>query len=58
MALTQNNPASGWMDIDQLCVHLPGDIPRSSIYKWIKIHGLPHHRIGKLYCFLRSEVDE
>ncbi len=58
MTLTQITPTSGWMDIDQLRAHLPGNLPRSTIYKWIKSRGLPHHRIGKLYCFLRPEVDE
>ena len=33
-------------------------IPRISVYAWIAKEGLPGHRIGRLWKFKGSEVDE
>ena len=33
-------------------------VARDSVYRWIEKRGLPAHRIGRLWKFRLSEVDE
>lgn len=35
-----------------------GEIAEYSVYAWINKKGLPGHRIGRLWKFKQSEVDE
>lgn len=45
-----------WVSVEQIAEHL--GVRRDSIYRWIDSKGLPAHRIGRLWKFQVSEVDE
>ena len=45
-----------WVSVEQLVEHL--GVTRDSIYRWIDRKGLPAHRVGRLWKFKVSEVDE
>jgi len=42
--------------VEQIAGHLRGT--RDSIYRWIDRKGLPAHRVGRLWKFQLSEIDE
>ena len=48
--------AEPWVSVDQIAEHL--GVTRDSIYRWIVRKGLPAHRVGRLWKFKLSEVDE
>ena len=45
-----------WISVDKIAEHL--GVTRDSIYRWIDRKGLPAHRVGRLWKFQASEVDE
>lgn len=45
-----------WVSVEQIAEHL--GVRRDSIYRWIDSKGLPAHRIGRLWKFKASEVDD
>ena len=45
-----------WVSVDQIAEHL--GVTRDSIYRWIDRKGLPAHRVGRLWKFQVSEVDD
>jgi excisionase family DNA binding protein len=45
-----------WLSVEQITEHL--GVKRDSIYRWIDRKGLPAHRVGRLWKFKASEVDE
>lgn len=45
-----------WVGVEDVATHL--GVNKSSVYRWIEKMGLPAHRIGKLFRFKLSEVDE
>jgi excisionase family DNA binding protein len=45
-----------WVSVDEVAKHL--DVAKESIYRWIERRGLPARRIGRLWKFKISEVDE
>jgi len=45
-----------WVDVDGVATHLA--VNKDSIYRWIDSMGLPAHRLGRLFRFKLSEVDE
>lgn len=45
-----------WVSVEQIAKHL--GVTRDSIYRWIDGKGLPSHRIGRLWKFKISEVDD
>jgi excisionase family DNA binding protein len=45
-----------WVSVEQITEHL--GVTRDSIYRWIDRKGLPGHRVGRLWKFKISEVDE
>ena len=48
--------AEPWVSVDQIAEHL--GVTRDSIYRWIDRKNLPAHRVGRLWKFQVSEVDE
>ncbi|MFM8901185.1 MAG: helix-turn-helix domain-containing protein [Burkholderiales bacterium] len=48
--------AEPWVSVDQIAEHL--GVTRDSIYRWIDRKGLPAHRVGRLWKFKVSEVDD
>lgn len=48
--------AEPWVSVDLIVEHL--GVTRDSIYRWIDRKNLPAHRVGRLWKFKVSEVDE
>ena len=45
-----------WLSITEICKHL--GVSNDTVYKWIDKHGMPAHRMGRLWKFKKDEVDE
>jgi excisionase family DNA binding protein len=45
-----------WASVDEVAKHL--GVAKDSIYRWIEARALPAHKIGRLWKFKLSEVDE
>jgi len=45
-----------WVDIDEVASHL--GVTRDSVYRWIETKGFPAHRVGRLFRFKLTAVDE
>lgn len=48
--------AEPWVSVDQIAEHL--GVTRDSIYRWIDRKKLPAHRVGRLWKFQVSEVND
>ena len=46
----------GWIGIEQAAQYL--DVNKDTIRNWIKKTNIPAHRVGKLWKFKKSELDE
>jgi len=56
---TRNQPAQPgerWLSVEEIMAHL--GVARDTVYRWIDQKGLPAHRLGKLWKFKVSEVDD
>ena len=45
-----------WVNVEDVAAHL--GVNKDSVYRWIEKMGLPAHRVGRLFRFKLSEVDE
>ncbi|WP_441288587.1 helix-turn-helix domain-containing protein [Sorangium sp. KYC3313] len=54
--VAQVQTAEPWVSVEEVALHL--GVARDSVYRWIDAKGLPAHRIGKLWKFKLSEVDD
>lgn len=45
-----------WSSLDKVALHL--DVSKDTIYRWIANKQMPAHKIGRLWKFKLSEVDE
>ncbi len=45
-----------WASVDEVAKHL--GVAKDSIYRWIESRGLPANKIGRLWKFKLSEVDD
>ncbi len=45
-----------WVGVDDVAAHL--GVAKDSVYRWIEEQGLPAHRVGRLFRFKLSELDE
>jgi len=48
--------AEPWVSVDDVARHL--SVAKDSVYRWIEQRGLPAHKIGRLWKFKLSEVDD
>lgn len=48
--------AEPWVSVEDVAKHL--GVAKDSIYRWIDTKGLPAKRIGRLWKFKLSEVDD
>lgn len=48
--------AEPWVSVEEVANHL--GVAKDSIYRWIEARGLPARRVGRLWKFKLSEVDE
>jgi len=47
--------ADRWLSVDEICKYL--GIGKDTVYKWINKHGMPAHRMGRLWKFKKDQVD-
>ncbi len=45
-----------WRSVDEIAEHL--GVSKDTVYTWVNVKGLPGHKIGRLWKFKVSEVDE
>ena len=45
-----------WVSVNDISAHL--GVNKDTIHKWIKNGSIPAHRVGKLWKFKISEIDE
>ncbi|MEZ5065900.1 MAG: helix-turn-helix domain-containing protein [bacterium] len=48
--------AEPWVSVDGVAEHL--SVAKDSIYRWIEHKNLPAHKVGRLWKFKLSEVDD
>ena len=48
--------AEPWVSVDFIAKHL--DVAKDSVYRWIEKKGMPAQKMGRLWKFKVSEVDE
>ena len=48
--------AEPWASVEEVAKHL--GVAKDSVYRWIDHRRLPAHRIGRLWKFKLSEVDD
>lgn len=45
-----------WLSADEIASHL--GISKDTVYAWISTQQMPAHKVGRLWKFQTSEVDE
>ncbi len=45
-----------WVSVESVAKHF--GVARGSVYRWIDARGLPAHKIGRLWKFRISKVEE
>ena len=45
-----------WLSVDEIAAHL--GVNPDTIYKWITRKSMPAHKVGRLWKFMASEVDQ
>jgi excisionase family DNA binding protein len=45
-----------WAGVEDVAAHL--GVGKDSVYRWIETKGFPAHRVGRLFRFKLSAVDE
>lgn len=45
-----------WLSVEEIAKHL--GISKETVYRWLEKQKVPAHRIGKLWKFRPSEVDQ
>lgn len=45
-----------WLSADAIAAHL--GVKKDTVYAWIADKGMPAHKVGRLWKFQTSEVDE
>ena len=48
--------AEPWLSTDDIAAHL--GVTKDTVYAWIAEKDMPAHRVGRLWKFQTSEVDE
>jgi excisionase family DNA binding protein len=48
--------AEPWASVEDVAKHL--GVAKDSVYRWIEARSLPAHKIGRLWKFKLTEVDE
>ena len=48
--------AEKWLSVEEIAEHL--GISKETVYRWLEKRRIPAHRIGKLWKFRPSEVDD
>lgn len=57
-SVTRNwgNVSEPWLSADDIATHL--GVSKDTVYAWISTQNMPAHKIGRLWKFQTSEVDD
>jgi excisionase family DNA binding protein len=50
------NDTERWLSVEEIAAHL--GISKETIYRWLEKDKIPAHRVGRLWKFKASEVDQ
>jgi excisionase family DNA binding protein len=50
-----NDMENRWLSVEEIGKHL--GVSNDTVYRWIDTHGMPAHRVGRLWKFKKSQVD-
>lgn len=50
------NETERWLSVEKIAAHL--GISKETIYRWLEKEKIPAHRMGRLWKFKASEVDQ
>jgi excisionase family DNA binding protein len=53
--MTTSEIEDRYLSIGEICTYL--GVSSDTVYKWIEKQGMPAHRMGRLWKFKKSEVD-
>ena len=45
-----------WLSVEAIAEYL--GVKKDTVYKWLQNGGIPSHKIGRLWKFKQSEIDE
>lgn len=45
-----------WLSVEKIAVHM--GVSKETVYRWLERGKIPAHRIGKLWKFKASEIDQ
>jgi excisionase family DNA binding protein len=45
-----------WFSVEEIAAYL--GVKKDTVYKWVRLRGMPAHKVGRLVKFRREEVDE
>jgi excisionase family DNA binding protein len=45
-----------WFSVEEIGAYL--GVKKDTVYKWVRLRGMPAHKVGRLVKFRREEVDE
>ena len=51
-----NESSERWLSVDEIAAYL--GVKRDTIYKWIDRRSMPAHKVGRLWKFKASQIDE
>lgn len=46
-----------WMNLNELCLYMPDNPSKPTVYGWVHSNKIPFHKGGKKLRFLKSEID-
>ena len=45
-----------WLSVEEISKYL--GVSNDTVYRWIDMHRMPAHRMGRLWKFKKDEIDE
>ena len=45
-----------WFSVEEIAAYL--GVKKDTVYKWVRLRGMPAHKVGRLVKFRREEVDK
>ena len=50
------NDSERWLSVEEIGAHL--GVSKETVYRWLEKKKIPAHRVGRLWKFQATEVDE
>jgi excisionase family DNA binding protein len=45
-----------WLSVEEIAAYL--GVQRDTVYKWVRLKGMPHRKVGRLVKFRKAAVDK